>query len=221
LRKSGVPNQKIISVGPLARPTFYTYAKNNIRGINKEKLKMKLGISPQTTIALVTAGFAWINRSKEYMDYLRHAFMNDDIKFIFVCGKNSKFQKEMSVKYKGCPSFIFLPWLLEEEMAEWMCAADFLLAFTLAQTSVEAGLAHLPIIIFRLISGQEDGFRDVIENRGVGMYLPGTPQNQVSMLKLVYPYLIHAYDHRLDVWQKDLLNNPEKIRNIIQRLTND
>jgi len=99
-----------------------------------------------------------------------------------------------------------------------MNAADFGIAFSLAQMSAEAGLSRLPIFIFSLMSGQEEKYRDVVENRGVGFYLPGKPKIQVAVLKSLYPNIRNLLWDNLELWQDTLLKTPDQMRKMIDGL---
>jgi UDP-N-acetylglucosamine:LPS N-acetylglucosamine transferase len=208
VKRWGIRTNKIIHVGPLARPSFYQTAASQIDFLKNNQQKM----------ALVIAGSAWMSRASDYLDLLKTSFKNENIVFVFICGKNQSFVQEMSSKYRRFKNFKFLGWLSEVEVAAWMRAADFALAFSLAQMSVEAGLCRLPIFILRLIEGQEDGYREVLENRGVGMFLPGDPASQVALLKLLYPHTKELFGKNLVVWQKELLAVPNKLKKIISDL---
>ncbi|MFH1841089.1 MAG: hypothetical protein ABH807_02965 [Candidatus Shapirobacteria bacterium] len=206
IKRWGIRVAKVIQAGPLARPAFY------------HSPRLKLPPPPEYKLALVMAGSAWIHRAEVYLELFKNTFKNEKVIFVFMCGKNATFAREMTRKYRRYPNFKFLGWLNEEEVAAWMRLADFGLAFSLAQMGVEAGLCQLPIFILRLIEGQEDGYREVIENRGVGMFLPGDPVNQVALLKILYPHVKLLFGKNLAVWQKELLAAPNHLKKTLERL---
>lgn len=212
--KFGEDKNRVVFTGPLARPSFYEVGKLAFEPKYKLTLRRKFGIPDDYLLILVMAGSAWIDRSEKYLDLLRQWFKNEKVFFVFVCGKNQKFLKEMSLRYKGVEFFRFLGWLTEVEMAKWMSSADYGLAFSLAQMSVEAGLVGLPLFIFRLIEGQEEGYRSVVSDHGVGMFFPGKPEDQVILLKVLIKQT-GLFRRDLKAWQKELISSLEKIKSFL------
>jgi hypothetical protein len=208
LKRWGISPRKIVQTGPLARAAFY----------QKTKTKTVVLKNSYSKIALVLAGSGWMQRAADYLELLRTSFKNEQLLFVFICGKNKDFVQKMALKYRRYPKFKFLGWLAAGEIAAWMRRADFGLAFSLAQMGVEAGLCRLPIFILRLIEGQEEGYRKVIENRGVGMFLPGDPPNQIALLKLLYPHTEELFGKNLVVWQKELLSVPPRLKKIVSEI---
>ncbi|OIN93323.1 hypothetical protein COS81_03345 [candidate division WWE3 bacterium CG06_land_8_20_14_3_00_42_16] len=217
-KKIKINNDRLIVTNPLARISFYRIGKLCQNEKNRQQIRQQLGISSDTKIGLVMAGSEWINRVKNYLDPLASEFSQKKVLFVFLCGKNIKFMSQLSAKYSSLKIFKFLGWLDEEEVATWMNAADFGIAFSLAQMSAEAGLSRLPIFIFSLMSGQEEKYRDVVENRGVGFYLPGKPKIQVAVLKSLYPNIRNLLWDNLELWQDTLLKTPDQMRKMIDGL---
>jgi len=214
----GIAAKRVSYTGPLARPLFYENARNLRKNHYKGECKKTLGIAPETTLVLVMAGQAWIYRAAEYLQYFKNIFRKENVIFAFMCGKNKDFAQQMSSKYRRVKMFKILNWLSEEEVCRWMAAADFGVAFSLAQMAVEAGLSKLPIYIFRLIEGQEEGYRAVIEDNGVGMYVPGEPQNQVEILKVLYKHTQTMFGKNLVNWQKELLEAPNRVKKVLEKI---
>lgn len=221
VKKFKVNPKKIIYTGPLARPTFYHYGRTYLRKDWEKNFKERNKIPQDHLLVLVLAGSAWINRSKRHLPFLYEAFKNQKVTLAFLCGKNKAFIKEVAEEFPKRPNFRFLSWLSEEEMASWMAAADCGLAFSLAQMSVEAGLMRLPLFIFRLIEGQERGYKEVIENKGVGIFIPGQPEDQVAVFKSLLKHLDSLFTKNLEGWQKELLASPERTRATLDRILND
>lgn len=210
---------KVIYTPPLARSSFYEVGRKVASAAFRADLKHKFGIPKDHLLILVVAGGAWIYRAKEYLEPLQKTFGGEKIVFAFVCGKNQKFAERILADYGHEPIFKVLSWLPEKEMAKWMAAADYGLAFSLAQMAVEAGLTSLPIFVFRLIEGQEDGFREIIDNKGVGMNIPGEPEKQVALLKVLLKHAKGIFAKSMSSWQKELLSGPSQVKSIIWHLT--
>lgn len=219
--KFEVEDKKILLVPPLARQAFYEIGEKVLKQKKrfKNSLKKKLGIPHDHLLALVMAGSGWVYRTDDYLQILRDSFKDEQVIFCFVCGRNQKWQEEKASEYSGEKNFRFLGWLSEEEMAQWMAAADFGLAFSLAQMSVEAGLVGLPLFIFRLIEGQEEGYQEEIERKGVGMFIPGEPENQVKVFKTMIKQESSLFEKNLLLWQKELLAGPVKVKRLISAIT--
>ena len=219
-KKNGLRTDKIIYTGPLARPSFYEIARHLPDEKAKRQFKQSQRIPEDHLLVLVTAGSAWISRSTRYLEYLQEVFKNEKITFVFLCGRNKSFIEEMEEEFPKAKIFRFLRWLEEDKVAQWMSIADCGLAFSLAQMSVEAGLTKLPLFIFRLIEGQEEGYQEVVSSKGVGIYLPGQPADQVGLFKNLLPYREALFKRNLEVWQKDLLACPERTKKALEQILN-
>lgn len=217
-KKYKVNPKKIIYTGSLARPAFYEYGKTYLNDDFKKSFKEKNKIPQDHLLILVLAGSAWINRAKRHLPFLYKAFKNQKVTLVFLCGKNKAFIKEVAEEYPKKPNFRFFGWLNEEGMASWMAAADCGIAFSLAQMSAEAGLMRLPLFAFRLIEGQEDGYKEVIENNKVGIFVPGQPEDQVAIFKSLLKHLDSLFAKNLKIWQKELLASPERTKKTLDSL---
>ncbi|MGI5825936.1 MAG: hypothetical protein ACOX50_00825 [Patescibacteria group bacterium] len=215
-----IPEESLFLTLPLARTSFYQMGKLTLKDKEnvKVKIRRKLKVPQSQTLILVMAGSGWLHRVEPYLEFLRKTFKDEKVTFVFLCGKNQSFREKMLESYGDDPKFRFLAWLGEEEIAEWMVAADFGLAFSLAQMSVEAGLVGLPLFIFRVNGGQEEGYKEVISRQGVGMYIPGEPKNQVDLLKVLLTHAQGLFDKNLKSWQKQLMTGPLKTRRAIEQI---
>jgi len=218
MKKNGFRTKKIIHTGPLARPSFYENGEKYEQAKLQQELKAANNIPQDHLIALAMAGSAWIFRSAPYLDYLKKTFLDEKITFVFLCGRNRKFIREVGSRYRRVKNFKFLSWLDQSEVTKWMIAADCGLAFSLAQMSVEAGLTKLPVFIFRLIEGQEEGYRQVINGHGAGLYLPGLPADQIELFKNLLPHRDKLFKKNLEIWQKELLAGPEKTHQALEQV---
>jgi len=215
-----VKRRDIVLTGPLVRASFYDVAKKLHSAGDKKEFKIQLGLDPDKRYCLVTAGGAWIGKSKKYIKHFETAFRNENMSFIFMCGKNKKFQEQMSRAYSGNSKFVFLPWKEEKEVAQYMAASDYIAMFTIAQISLEAGLALLPVYIFGYIDGQEHYHKKILTDRGVGVYLDGTIEEKVWEFKELVnnKKQNNITEEKLIAWQQHLLDSNRRYKEAIDRL---
>jgi len=198
--KAGIPQDDVIVTGPLARPLFYEQAK-------KPRQEDK--------IILVTAGGAWIRKSNKYIEMLDEISKNHGYKFVFVCGKDKKFQKERSEEYKKNTNLIFLGWQELRDMANWIGKSSAILAFSIAQMSIEAGIFGKPIFIADYIAGQEDGYKEILVSKKVAKVLYGKPVEKMEQLKTYLTEANPIKNANLTKWQKELFLVPNKFKKYI------
>lgn len=217
LKRFKIPQNTICLAHSLARESFYRVGKTISCYEDKNKYKKILNTNTDLPLGLIIAGSGWIERIKPYLDQLSASFPPGTVNFAFLCGKKKGFAKKMQKKYPQ-NNFMFLGWLDEKQMAAWMGAADFCVALTLAQMSVEAGLCRVPIYIFDLIEGQEEGYRQVIEHHRAGASIRSNPEKQVTILKKWLPNNKKSFNQSLSRWQKQLLNGPEEYHQLLKEI---
>jgi 1,2-diacylglycerol 3-beta-galactosyltransferase len=101
-----------------------------------------------------------------------------DVGLAIVCGRNKKLQTTLESFTWENPTFIYG---FTREMPELMRAADVIVTKAGPGTIAEALNAHLPIILYSKIPGQEDGNVTFVESEGVGVWAP-KPQMMVRTL---------------------------------------
>jgi 1,2-diacylglycerol 3-beta-galactosyltransferase len=101
-----------------------------------------------------------------------------DVGLAIVCGRNKKLQAALQSSAWENPSFIYG---FTREMPEFMRAADVIVTKAGPGTIAEALNAHLPIILYSKIPGQEDGNVTFVESEGAGVWAP-KPQIVVRTL---------------------------------------
>lgn len=205
-------NFNCINPGPLARCKFYEKGSKINSPSDKVPFKKILGLDPSKTICLITAGGNWIYRSKKYLNLLERYFDSSSVQFVFVCGKNYEFYEEMQERYADSTLFKFLDWQNEDQISNWMSAADYVVGFSVAQMLVEAGLTRTPFILFEFIEGQEDGYVDVILNKNIGYYLEGSKKEKILQFKDLISTGVSELDADLDSWHTYLLNAPSETK---------
>lgn len=198
VQKMGVKKSDIFLSGPLARPAFYFNPKTNTENI-----------------ILVTAGGGWIHKTDKYIKIMSETFKDTPYTFVFVCGKNTKFYEKKSKEFKNRRNLRFLSWLNEQEMANWVAKSRCVLAFSVAQMSVEAGLLGKPIFIADYIMGQEDGYIKALTNKKIAKLLCGKPAEKIDLLKTFLLEANPIKEISLTSWKNELNLVPEKIKGYI------
>lgn len=207
-----VHDRNFHTLGPIARPGFYTEISEGSR----DYCKGKLGWNPKKKYFAMLAGGEWIGRAQDYMDILGYTFKPDEYVFVFICGKNERFRQEMSEKYKDT-GLIFLGWMSDIEMSLVLRACDYGLCFTTAQMVVEAGLSKLPLFIFDNLGAQEAGYTDLVEKNGVGKYLKGSYWDKTDRLKELIPQTQRLFEKNLNKWDDYLTSRPKEWENFFHQ----
>ena len=219
IEKYKIDKSKVIQIGPLLRPSFYTYSTKIKNPKDKLIFKKELQVEKYNKVCLVMAGGTWIDRSGEYMELLAKQFEGSNMLFVFLCGKNNEFYDEIIVEYGKNKLFKFLSWQNEDSVAKWMGASDLAVVFSVAQMGIEAGIMGVPIFIFNYIQGQEGAYVDLLEKHGVAKYVQGNTKEKVNYLMNELDYL-SKYNSSLSKWQDFLKSTPDRMRDKINHYIN-
>jgi 1,2-diacylglycerol 3-beta-galactosyltransferase len=92
-----------------------------------------------------------------------------DLGLVIVCGRNKKLQSALAGQTWENPVFIHG---FTRDLPDLMRAADVIVTKAGPGTIAEALNAHLPIILYSKIAGQEDGNVDFVESVGAGVWAP-------------------------------------------------
>ena len=101
-----------------------------------------------------------------------------DVGLVIVAGRNHQLKQSLEAHKWDNPAFIYG---FTREMPDFMRAADFIVTKAGPGTISEALNAHLPIILYSKLPGQEDGNVTFVVNEGAGVWAP-TPQLVVRAL---------------------------------------
>lgn len=102
-----------------------------------------------------------------------------DVALIIVAGRNERLKASLEKTHWQVPTLIYG---FTRDMPDFMRAADVLVTKAGPGTIAEAFNAHLPIILFSKLPGQEDGNVTYTVAEGAGVWAP-TPQRVVSALR--------------------------------------
>ena len=132
-----------------------------------------------------------------------------DVGLAIVCGRNQKLQSALQAQTWDNPTFIYG---FTREMPEFMRAADVIVTKAGPGTIAEALNAHLPIILYAKIPGQEDGNVTFVESEGVGVWAP-KPQMVVRTLTR---WISRPAERELIIANARRIARPDAARHIAQ-----
>ncbi|NOY98950.1 MAG: glycosyltransferase [Chloroflexi bacterium] len=101
-----------------------------------------------------------------------------DIAQVIVTGRNAALKKKLESETWPIPTFIYG---FTHELPDFMRAADVLVTKAGPGTIAEALTAHLPLILYARLPGQEDGNVTYVTEVGAGVWAP-SPQQVVETL---------------------------------------
>ncbi len=136
-----------------------------------------------------------------------------DVGLAIVCGRNKKLQAALASSAWENPAFIYG---FTREMPEFMRAADVIVTKAGPGTIAEALNAHLPIILYSKIPGQEDGNVTFVESEGAGVWAP-KPQMVVRTLTR---WLSRPAERELVIANARRIARPDAARHIARVIGN-
>jgi 1,2-diacylglycerol 3-beta-galactosyltransferase len=167
----GMPPQIVKVVGqPVAR-------KYCIPSGDKAALREKLGWPQDKFIVLAVGGGDGMGPLGQTARAIADSGL--DVALVIVAGRNERLKASLEKTHWQIPTLIYG---FTKEMPDFMRAADVLVTKAGPGTIAEAFNAHLPIILFSKLPGQEDGNVTFTVAEGAGVWAP-TPQRVVSALR--------------------------------------
>ena len=167
----GMPPEIVKVVGqPVAR-------KYCVPSGDKASLREKLGWPQDKFIVLAVGGGEGMGPLGQTARAIADSGL--DVGLIIVAGRNERLKTSLEKTHWQVPTLIYG---FTREMPDFMRAADVLVTKAGPGTIAEAYNAHLPIILFSKLPGQEDGNVTYTVDEGAGIWAP-TPQRVVSALR--------------------------------------
>ncbi len=167
----GMPEEKLIVVGqPVAR-------KYSVPAGNKDVLREKLGWPKDKTIVLLVGGGEGMGPLAKTARAIAESGL--DVGIVIVAGRNQRLKSGLEKHHWAVPAFIYG---FTKEMPDFMRAADVLVTKAGPGTIAEAFNAHLPIILYARLPGQEDGNVTYVCETGAGVWA-STPKRVVTTLR--------------------------------------
>lgn len=167
----GMPPEIVKVVGqPVAR-------KYCVPSGDKASLREKLGWPQDKFIVLAVGGGEGMGPLGQTARAIADSGL--DVGLIIVAGRNERLKTSLEKTHWQVPTLIYG---FTREMPDFMRASDVLVTKAGPGTIAEAYNAHLPIILFSKLPGQEDGNVTYTVDEGAGIWAP-TPQRVVSALR--------------------------------------
>ena len=134
---------------------------------NKQEMRQKLGWPLDKPVILVVGGGEGMGPLAKTARAIDESGL--DVGMVIVAGRNERLKSYLESYTWENPTFICG---FTHEMPEFMRAADFLVTKAGAATITEGLNAHLPIVMYAKLPGQEDGNVTFVEESGAGVFAP-------------------------------------------------
>jgi 1,2-diacylglycerol 3-beta-galactosyltransferase len=165
-----MPPEKLEVVGMPVADRYCTPSRE------KQSLRQELGWPSDKPVALLVGGGDGMGPLGRMARAIDESGL--DVALVIVCGRNRKLQRVLEAQTWENPTFVYG---FTREMPEFMRAADVIVTKAGPGTIAEALNAHLPIILYAKIPGQEDGNVTFVESEGAGVWAP-KPQMVIRTL---------------------------------------
>ncbi len=136
---------------------------------NKDELRKKLGWPLDKPIALMVGGGDGMGPLGETARAIDESGL--DLGLVIVCGRNEKLKAHLESEAWENPTFIHG---FTHDLPDFMRAADVIITKAGPGTIAEALNAHLPIIMYAKLPGQEDGNVTFVESEEAGVWAPSS-----------------------------------------------
>ena len=156
----GVPPQRLHLLGHPIHPKF-----DDVTG-SKNELRRQLGLSADAHIVMLMAGGE--GGGKLLSTTLALAKADLGIALVVVCGRNEPLEQ----KLKEIAPALSTPMTVlgfTDKIPEYFRAVDLLVTKAGPGTLAEANAAHLPVVVYDYVPGQERGNVDFVRHNGLGI----------------------------------------------------
>ncbi len=168
--KYGMPAERVRVVGqPLPE-------RCAVPSGTKAELREKLGWTQDQFIALLVGGGDGMGPLGETARAIADSGLY--VGLVIVTGRNEKLKAELEEYDWSIPTYIYG---FTHDLPDFMRAADVLVTKAGPGTIAESLAAHLPLILFARLPGQEDGNVTFVEETGTGVWAP-EPQDVARIL---------------------------------------
>jgi 1,2-diacylglycerol 3-beta-galactosyltransferase len=138
---------------------------------DRSKLRSELGWPQDLPVVLLVGGGEGMGPLLETARAI--AALDSDLGLAVVAGRNRRLQDDLNAINWEIPAFIYG---FERRMPQLMRAADLIVTKAGPGTITEAINAHLPMVLYSRLPGQEDGNVDYVMENSLGVWAPG-PMN--------------------------------------------
>ena len=156
----GVPPHRLRMLGQPIHPNF-----DDVTG-SKRELRAHLGLPQDAFVTLLMAGGE--GGGKLLHAALRLAKAKLPMHLVVVCGRNDALRAKIEELAGSLPTPMTVLGFTDK-IPELMRAADLLVTKAGPGTLAEANAAHLPVVVYDYIPGQERGNVDFVRHNGIGI----------------------------------------------------
>lgn len=156
----GVPRQHLHLLGHPIHPKF-----DDVTG-SKNDLRRQLGLSPGAHIVMLMAGGE--GGGKLLSTTLALAKADLGIALVVVCGRNEPLEQKLKEIAPSLPTPMAVLGFTDK-IPEYFRAVDLLVTKAGPGTLAEANAAHLPVVVYDYVPGQERGNVDFVRHNGLGV----------------------------------------------------
>lgn len=167
----GMATEKLIVAGQPVAQKYCAPAGN------KDLLREKMGWPQDKMIVLLVGGGEGMGPLAKTARAIADSGL--EVALVVVAGRNERLKSSLEKHHWPIPTFIYG---FTKEMPDFMRAADVLVTKAGPGTIAEAFNAHLPIILYARLPGQEDGNVTYVRESGAGVWA-STPNRVVATLR--------------------------------------
>lgn len=160
LETAGAPRRQICCCGQPIDSAFSSL-------LSQTAARARLGIETDIPVLLVLFGGTGFGKPKLIVSQLKR--IQTPLQIVFIAGKNSQIQEEISKISKVLQRTRVLGWV--DNIQEWMVAADLMLSKPGGATLTEGLACGLPMLAFDPLPGNEQRTCGWIEKWGVGRWV--------------------------------------------------
>lgn len=207
LEMIGIPSERITVSGIPIAPDFQY-------PINRHEECLRLGLSPEKPILLLSAGAFGIGPTDFMVERILN--LNSDAQTVVVCGRNDELKQRIT-KLVESRSTSFKVIGYTDEMHKLMKVADILIAKPGGMTTSEAIACGLPMCVVSPIPGQEERNSDHLLEEGIAVKC-----NDLTTLSFKLERLLEDPD-RLAAMKANALRfaKPDASKTIVDTLLED
>ncbi|MBV9699811.1 MAG: glycosyltransferase [Candidatus Eremiobacteraeota bacterium] len=156
----GVPPHRLHLLGHPIHPKF-----DDVTG-SKSELRRQLGLPPNAHVVMLMAGGE--GGGKLLSTTLALAKADLGIALVVVCGRNEPLEQKLKDIAPSLPTPMVVLGFTDK-IPEYFRAADLLVTKAGPGTLAEANAAHLPVVVYDYVPGQERGNVDFVRHNGLGI----------------------------------------------------
>ena len=156
----GVPPRRLHLLGHPIHPKF-----DDVTG-SKSELRRQLGLPPNAHVVMLMAGGE--GGGKLLSTTLALAKADLGIALVVVCGRNEPLEQKLKDIAPSLPTPMVVLGFTDK-IPEYFRAADLLVTKAGPGTLAEANAAHLPVVVYDYVPGQERGNVDFVRHNGLGI----------------------------------------------------